>query len=82
MCTECLALYRGWLRYLTDQGPVTGWVNYPPANGSDRRIARDRQCYQARIDDRVALVREQLSRVARTCTQRHRLGQLDLFEVA
>lgn len=36
MCTECLALYRGWLRYLTDQGPVTGWVNYPPANGSDR----------------------------------------------
>ena len=80
MCPECRALYDGWLRWLTDQGPVTGWRNYPPANGGERRIKRDLDCRDRRINDRIALVKTQLALVVRVCLTNHQ--QVDEKAVA
>lgn len=80
MCPECRALYDGWLRWLTDQGPVTGWRNYPPANGNERRIERDIGYRNQRINERMDLVKSQLALVVRSCLAKHQ--QVDEKAVA
>lgn len=74
MCPECRALYDGWLRWLTDQGPVTGWRNYPS------RIERDIESRNQRINERMDLVKSQLALVVRSCLAKHQ--QVDEKAVA
>lgn len=71
MCPECSELYHSWLRWLTEQGPITGWRHYPPANGNEHRVARDAESRRTRQHERIDLVREQTTRIARTCREHH-----------
>ena len=74
LCIDCFQEWRAWLRWLSEQGPVGGWRNYPPANGSERRIQRDLDCRDRRRDERVDLVKRQMAQIARDCSTQHEGG--------
>ena len=71
LCADCVDEWRAWLRWLPEQGPVGGWRNYPPANGSERRLARDLECRDRRVTERIDLVKRQMSKIARDCAEPH-----------
>lgn len=68
LCPTHAAEAARWTDHYQDAGPVTRFRHYSPSAETRRRMSEEMR--RARIDDRAALIRQQLDLIRRDCAKR------------